>query len=156
MDEEMSKQEISLTAYCGLYCGDCIRYRSIAADLARNLGNELQEVKFDKYAEVKSASVKEFKHYKECLEVLGVIAKLKCDTPCRAGGDGRSNSCEIKKCVQSKDFEGCWECDEFEICEKFEFLKPFHGDTPQKNLRKIKEYGLDRWVEHREKFYLWL
>ena len=152
----MNDQEIELTAYCGLYCGDCIRYRSKAADLARELENELQKVKFDGYAEVKSTSVKEFGYYKEFCRVLDVIAKLKCDTPCRAGGDGCLQPCEIKECVQSKNLEGYWKCNEFERCEKFEFLKPFHGDTPHKNLRKIKEYGFDRWVEHREKFYVWL
>ena len=151
----MNKQEIRLTAYCGLYCSDCIRYKNKFADLAQDLENELQKAIFDKYAEVKSASVKGFEHYKIFREVLAAIAKLKCDTPCRAGGDGCSQSCEIKKCVESKNLEGCWECNEFERCEKFKFLKPFHGDTAQKNLINIKEYGLDRWVEHREKFYLW-
>ncbi len=152
----MNKQEIELTAYCGLYCGDCIRYRSKFSDLARDLESELQKVKFDKYAGVKSTSVKEFRHYKEFYKLLDALAKLRCDTSCRTGGDGCSQPCKIKKCVQSKNLEGCWECDEFEKCEKFEFLKPYHGDTAQKNLRKIKEYGLDRWAKHRKKSYLWL
>jgi hypothetical protein len=87
---------------------------------------------------VKSAAVKELEGYDECLQVLGAIVKLGCDTPCRAGGDGCSRPCEIKR------------------CDKFEFFKPIHGDTTKGNLRKIKEYGLNRWVEHREKFYSWL
>jgi len=152
----MSKQEIELTAYCGLYCGDCIHYRSKSADLAQDLEDELQKVKFGKYAKVKSTSVKEFDYYKEFFALLDVIAKLKCNTPCRAGGDGCSQSCAIKKCVESKNLEGCWKCDESERCGKFKFLKRFHGDTPQENLRKIKKYGLDKWAEHRKKFYLWL
>jgi len=152
----MGKPEIELTAYCGLYCGDCIQYKSKFVDLVRDLANELKKVKFDKYAEVKSASVKEFEHYKEFLEVLDGMAKLKCDIPCRAGGDGCSQPCKIKKCVQSKNFEGCWECDEFEGCGNFEFLKRFHGNTPQENLRKIKKYGLDKWAKYRKEFYLWL
>ena len=39
----MSKQEVELTGYCGLYCGDCIRYRSRAADLAEELLDELRK-----------------------------------------------------------------------------------------------------------------
>jgi len=66
----MNNREADLTAYCGLYCGDCIRYNSKASKLAYDLKEELQRVKFDKYAEVKSLSVKEFKHYKECCELL--------------------------------------------------------------------------------------
>jgi hypothetical protein len=152
----MNNQEAELTAYCGLYCGDCLRYKSKAVDLARDLQTELRKVKFDKYAEVKSAFVKELGHYEKCCQVLDAIVKLECDTPCRAGGDGCLQPCEIKTCVQSKKLEGCWECGEFEGCNKFESFKRFHGDTAKENLRKIKEYGLSVWAGHREKFYRWL
>lgn len=144
-----------LTAYCGLYCGDCIRFRSKTTQLAKDLMTELQIVQFDKYAEVKSAAVKELEHYDECIQVLDAIVNLGCDTLCTAGGDGCSQSCEIKSCVQSKHLSGCWGCNEFEMCDKFEFLKPIHGDTTKGNLRKIKQYGLDGWVKHRGKFYPW-
>jgi hypothetical protein len=151
-----NRQEAELTVYCGLYCGDCLRYKSKAVELARDLICELQAVQFDKYAEVKSAAVKEMEHYKECRQVLDAIVRLGCDTPCRAGGDGCLGPCEIKRCVKLKNLEGCWECDVLERCDKFEFFKPIHGDTTKGNLRKIKEYGLNGWVEHREKFYSWL
>jgi len=153
--EGMSKQEIELTAYCGLYCGDCIRYRSKAADLASDLISVLQNVGFDKYAEVKSLSVKELGHYKECCKVLEAIVGLQCNNPCRVGGGCLTFSCKIVECCQRRGFEGCWECGELEICKEFEFLKPFHGDTSLQNLRKIKELGLSKWVEHRQKFYVW-
>lgn len=151
----MSGQGTELTAYCGLYCGDCIRYRSKAADLARDLRRELQNVGFDKYAEVKSLFVKELLHYGECCRVLEAISELQCNTGCRYGGCP-TFSHKIVECCQTRGLEGCWECDEFEKCKEFEFLEPFHGDTPLRNLRKIKELGLDKWVEHRYKFYQWL
>ena len=50
----MSEKEVKLTAYCGLYCGDCIRYRSKAADLARGLLNELQDTEFDNMLKLKA------------------------------------------------------------------------------------------------------
>jgi len=65
----MSNKEIELTAYCGLYCGDCIRYKSKFVDLARNLNSELQRVVFDKYAEAETASVKKLGHYDEFRDV---------------------------------------------------------------------------------------
>jgi len=151
----MSKQEKELTAYCGLYCGDCIRYKSKAADLARNLAHELQETEFDKYADVESSSVEELRHYKEYCEVLNTIVRLQCNAPCRVGGGCSTFSCKIIECCQHRGLEGCWECDEVEKCDKFEFLKPFCGDMPLQNVRTIKELGLDRWVEHRTKFYIW-
>jgi len=57
-----SQEETNLTAYCGLYCGDCIRYKSKASDLARELSTELQRDRLDKYAEVEAHSIKEFSH----------------------------------------------------------------------------------------------
>ena len=153
---ERSNLEAELTAYCGLYCGDCLRYRSKVTDLARDLLADLQAVRFDRYAEVKSASLEELKHYEECCKVLDAIVSLRCDTPCRLGGDGCLQACEIKSCVQSKKLEGCWECGELEGCDKFEFFRPIHGDNAKENVRKVKKYGLSNWAKHREKFYWWL
>jgi hypothetical protein len=150
-----SNLEAELTAYCGLYCGDCLRFQSKATQLARDLMTELRAIQFDKYAAVKSATVKVLKHYNECLEVLDAVIKLGCDTPCKAGGEGCVQPCQVKNCVESKHMDGCWECSEFERCDKFEFLRPVHGDTTRGNLRKIKEYGLNKWAEHREEFYAW-
>ena len=151
----MESEEKELTAYCGLFCGDCIRYKSKASALARKLTEELQRVKFDKYAEVKSLSVKEFKHYKECLEVLDAIAELQCNNICRGGGCP-TFKCKIIECCNAKGLLGCWECIECENCKELDFLEPFHGDLPKKNLRKIKELGLEQWLEQREKFFKWL
>lgn len=152
---KLKNTEAELTAYCGLYCGDCIRFRSETTQLARDLMSELQAVQFDKYAAVKSAAVKELEHYNECIQVLDTIVKLGCDTPCKAGGEGCLQPCEVKRCVESKNLDGCWECDMFETCDKFEFLRLVHGDTPRGNLRKIKKYGLEGWAKYREKFYPW-
>jgi hypothetical protein len=149
----MSKQEIELTAYCGLYCGDCIRYRSKAADLARDLLSELQNEGWDKYAEISSDEA--FKNYEHCREALNAVARRKCDDACRPGGGCVAFSCRIVDCCLKRGFEGCWQCDEFENCREFEFLKPLHGDTPALNLRKIRELGLDKWAEHRHKCYVW-
>jgi hypothetical protein len=155
MNEENTRRA-ELTAYCGLYCGDCLRFRSKAVELARDFMRELNAVQFNKYAEVKSAAVKELEHYDKFLYVLDAIVKLGCDTPCRAGGEGCSSPCQIKPCVELKNIKGCWECDEFEGCGKFEFLRPVHGNVPKENLRKIRKHGLNEWAKHRGKFYPWL
>ena len=153
---EKDYSEVELTAYCGLYCGDCLRFRSKATELARDLMARLKSMQFDKYANVKKAAVKELEHYDECIDVLDAIVKLGCDTPCRAGGEGCSSPCPIKPCVRSKNLEGCCECDTFEICDKFEFLRPVHADATRDNLRKIRKYGLNQWAGYRTKFYPWL
>ena len=151
----MKTKEKELTAYCGLYCGDCIRYKSKASQLARELKEELQRTQFEKYAEVKSKFVNAFKNYKECVEVLDAIADLQCNNTCRGGGCP-TFKCKIIECCNTKGLEGCWECNKFENCKELDFLEPFHGDLSKKNLRKIKELGLEKWLKHREKFFKWL
>jgi len=153
---ETGMKEKNLTAYCGLYCGDCIRYQSKASDLADRLLKELELSRFSEYANAKRAHIKEFEHYEKTVSVLKAISELTCETPCRMGGDGCEGSCEIIQCIKEKACEGCWECDSFEGCEKLNFLKPFHGDTPLENLRIIKEFGIDGWARHRKKCYPWL
>ena len=63
----------SLTAYCGLYCGDCIRYRSRASDLAKELAEELKKIKFNEYAKIKSSSLQTLKYYEQFLSALKEI-----------------------------------------------------------------------------------
>jgi len=154
-------EEIELIGYCGLYCGDCIRYRSKASDLARELLCELHATEFDKYAAIKSNSldqldaVKKFEHYGECCKVLEAIAALQCNSPCRIGGGCAPPPCDVLACCREKGFDGCWQCDEFEKCGKFESFRAIYGDSPRQNLRTVKKFGLDKWVGRRHKCYIW-
>ena len=109
-DKIIKTEEKELTAYCGLYCADCIRCESKASELARKLREELQRVEFEKYAKVKSMFVKEFKHYRKCVEVLDAIAELQCNNTCRGGGCP-TFKCKIIECCNTKGFKGCLECD---------------------------------------------
>ena len=152
----MEENERDLTAYCGLYCGDCIRYKCRASDLADELLIEIEERHFAEYAKVKSRKIAEFKNMDSAIRTLKAIAALRCEIPCRLGGDGCGGSCEIARCVKNRAIEGCWECDGFETCEKFQDLRAFHGDGPRMNLEKIRQYGLGSWAKHREKCYPWL
>jgi len=149
-------REEDLTAYCGLYCGDCIRFQWEASDLAKDLREQFEKRRFSDYAKVKAIHVPEFGHYELMIRTLKAVSELKCQVPCRLGGDGCAGSCEIVVCVKEKSFRGCWECATFETCGKLDFLKPFHGDAPVRNLRKIKEMGIESWAGHREKCYPWL
>ena len=149
-------KEKDLTAYCGLYCGDCVRYKSKASDLADELLNEIERLHLSEYANVKQTHKKEFSYFSTLISSLKALSEIKCGIPCRLGGDGCGGSCEIARCIETTSFEGCWECNEFEKCNKFDFLKSFHGEAPVNNLRKIKKHGLDNWAKYREKCYPWL
>ena len=145
-----------LTGYCGLYCGDCMRYLSRASELANDLLKEFTKTQFSEYARVKQSQIPDYEHYEPMVGLLAHVAQLRCETPCSLGGDGCIGSCPIIACVKDKSFEGCWETSEYETCEKFDSLKPFCGDTPLRNLGKIKEFGITAWAKHRGKFYPWV
>jgi len=112
--------------------------------LARDLRKILREAKFKKAAQGLSKYFKEFQNYELCYEVLGAMVKLRCKRICKDGGG--PPFCKIRKCCQKLDLNGCWECEEFETCEKLDFLKPVHDDAHIKNLKKIKKQGIDNFV----------
>lgn len=139
------KKNKDLVAYCGLYCGDCPGFKGEIADSARDLRKKLREEKFDRAARWLSEKVKPFKKYADFDEVLGAMVKLRCGKQCRQRS--AATSCKIRKCCQKNNFLGCWECVGFETCEKFDFLRPVHEDAHLKNLRKIKNLGIDKFIE---------
>jgi len=59
----------------------------------------------------------------------------------------------VRKCCVKKGIEGCWQCDEFETCEKEGFLKIAHGDGHIKNLRKLKKKGVDEFIKGKKYWY---
>jgi len=144
----MAVNNTRMTAYCGLYCGDCPFHEGTIPDLARDLRKELRKARFDKVAEV--IPFKEFENYQEAYEVMGAMVKLRCKG-CKTSS--RSKFCDIAKCAIKKGYEGCWECGEFTDCGKMEFLAHVHGDGHIKNLRKIKRVGVDQWVKEGPLWY---
>lgn len=129
--------ESGLIAYCGLDCAECVNHKGEIADMARNLRKKLREEKFDKMVPGLSKFFKSFQNYEVCYEVLGAMVRLLCNRACREGGG--NPYCKIRLCCQKKEIDGCWECAEFETCQKMDFLKPVHGDEHLKNLRKLKK-----------------
>jgi len=139
----MGNQNKELVAYCGLCCLDCFGYKGKVADLARDLRKELRESKFKNFADFMSQTSfgRIYKDYDLCYEVLGAMVKFRCRKGCKAGGG--PPTCKIRKCCQKKNLEGCWKCDEFEKCDKLNFLNPVHENAHRDNLRLIKKKGID-------------
>ncbi len=134
-------KDTNLIAFCGLYCGDCHGFTGKIPDLARDLRKELREIHYDKFAGFISTYSfgKDFKNYDECYKVLGAMVKFRCRKGCRNGGG--SPFCKIRKCVQKKNLDGCWDCSKFENCKELNFLEPVHGNAHIKNLRAINKKG---------------
>ncbi|MDD4876349.1 MAG: DUF3795 domain-containing protein [Dehalococcoidales bacterium] len=135
----------NLVAYCGLYCGDCFNYKGEIADLARDLRSKLRKAKFNKVSQGLARYFKDFNDYEQCYSVLGAMVRLRCKKTCSNGGG--NPACKIRICCRKKSIAGCWECDEFENCNKFAFLKPIHGDANLKNLVKIKRNGIGGFIK---------
>jgi hypothetical protein len=136
-----------LIAYCGLYCGDCYRYKGRIADLARDLRKELRQEKFELTADTMSQTsfFAAFKDYPQCYELLGEMVKFRCKRSCRGGGG--PPVCRIRDCCQKKGIDGCWQCDVFDTCKKLDFLKPFHDDAHIKNLKILKKSATASFLE---------
>jgi len=139
------KTSKALMGYCGLYCGDCPAYKGEIADLARDLRKKLRESRVDRASPFLAKVHEGYKNYKQCYEVLGLLMNMHCKKVCRKRV--RPPSCEMRKCCLEKNIQGCWECEEFETCEKSDWIKPIHGDAHIKNLRRIKRQGMDGFLK---------
>jgi hypothetical protein len=138
------KNNIELLAYCGLYCGDCAGYTGEIADAARVLKETTEKYKFAQTARhLFAKELKDFDHFRE---MLNFMTELKCPKPCRQHNDGEVK-CEILKCCREKGFYACHECDSFETCEKLKKLGGLHGESHIKNLRAIREMGIENWIK---------
>jgi len=147
------KEDITLIAFCGLYCGNCHGHTGRIPDLARDLRKELRDIHYDRFASFISnySFGKDFKNYEECYKVLGAMVKFRCRNGCRNGGG--SPFCKIRKCAQKKNLDGCWECEIFQTCNKLEFLEPVHGDAHIKNLKKLSISGKKDFVKDKTLWY---
>jgi hypothetical protein len=136
-----------LIAYCGLYCGDCHGYQQKIPDLARDLRKELRKAKYQKLADSLATSTfgQVFQDYNKCYQVLGAMVKFRCHQGCRAGGG--PPFCKIRNCCQKKGVVGCWECTEFESCDKLDFLRPVHDEGHLKNLRALQQKGTEEFIK---------
>lgn len=143
------------TAYCGIYCPDCIHYQNKYNELAHDLEKHLMEINFADYAKIESPFGQGFSPWNEFSKILNTLANTKCNIPCRSGGGCSGKPCEIMECCMKKGFEGCWDCSEIKECKKFVFLEPRCGEMPKKNIQEIKIHGIENWTSKRHNFYIW-
>jgi hypothetical protein len=145
------------TAFCGLYCKDCIPSNGELFAAINKLMDLLDNLGFDHYAKFKSSRIKEFQNYETFRRLLTEMRKLKCETNCFEGPVseyGCNKNCRMRKCVIEKGIAGCWDCEAYKVCEKLEVHKKFHPGM-EHNLDMIKEFGLENWLDKRGKHYQW-
>lgn len=141
------------TAYCGLYCGDCIPSSHRLFELLDELQQLSLVLGLREYAELLAGKKAAFEDYAAHERMIAELAALRCPAPCRRGG-GRPD-CAIRACAASRGFEGCWECADRRGCALLQPLRDFHLGTIDANLDAIAEHGPDAWAEKRGKHYPW-
>ena len=126
----------NLAGYCGFYCGVCEIYR------AYRDSQELREIIAEKHGcspgEVRCAGCR-------AVEEIG----WKYDKEW-------SLNCKIRKCAIEKGVEFCIDCEDFEKCTKFkkfaEICKGL-GIEVIRNMKEIKEKGIEKWLTEQDKKY---
>jgi hypothetical protein len=172
-----------LVCPCGLTCCDCMYYKKEIYEAALKLMNLIVDSKLDIFLEACSnektiAAIGEhldldrstlhtklvekygvFKEMPTFMNVLEGIIKMQCKITCReargcsSGGD--TIKCKALKCLESKNYEGCWQCGEFENCEKLQFLKMSYGFVINENLRIVREKGEEGVKPRGSQYYAW-
>jgi hypothetical protein len=140
------------TAYCGLYCRDCIPSDARLYETVDKLDALLGDLQFGHYAALKAKSDPAFRDYGAFVRVLRSVKGLKCKNLCTEGGC--KENCRIRDCVLEKRIRGCWACEKFEACGMHESLKTVHPCLVH-NLRMIRQYGPDNWSDKRGRHYNW-
>ena len=112
---------VTLTAYCGLDCSQCFGYTKTISEAAKQLRRTMRAEKM-KQVWPSMPFLGDYGAFKKDLDAL---AGLRCKG-CRDGGG--NPFCKIRKCAQKLSYEGCWECDGFETCDKLTFLEAGHKD----------------------------
>ncbi|TYB31750.1 MAG: DUF3795 domain-containing protein [Candidatus Mcinerneyibacterium aminivorans] len=124
--------ELRYDSYCGLYCGACPFFNATVEG----------EEKLDKL-------------YEKIKENNNQIEKsdLKCKGCKSNTHSAYCENCEIRVCIEKKDLNFCYECDQYPC----EFLSNFRKDSAAhhsiifKNLETIQMLGVDKWIENQEK-----
>lgn len=172
-----------LVCPCGLTCCDCMFYKKDIYETAAKLKQLLVDSKLDVFltlcsnektidamrAHLESDNATAhsklsdrlglFKDMPAFMKVLDGISNIQCKTTCREAGGcstgGETAKCKALKCLESKKYDGCWQCGEFEDCEKLQFLRMSYGHVINENLNIIKEKGAEEVPSRGTQYYAW-
>lgn len=127
----MNKTDKKLVGYCSLYCPKC--YKMTISNAAAKLKKELE----NPYICEKTHFLSE-----QFLSNLNELMALHCPKICKDGGG--NPDCIIRKCCVQRKLNGCWECTEFESCDKLK-------EQYVRNIKRIKEIGIYGYFKERGK-----
>lgn len=167
---------------CGLNCLDCLFYKPEIYEAAEKLKEVIETNEFDTFLRMISSNYswgvgklfemdqdktgqevyKYFESFKQMpmfLNILNNIVKLQCKKTCQEAGGcsigGVVHKCDLLKCMESKGYKGCWECSDFEDCDKLKLREKAYGKSIQCNLKTIKSNGAEAVKPRGKSYYVW-
>lgn len=124
----MSDEQQRLAGFCGIYCGSCPVYR------ADRDGDEPAK-------------------FRLAFATRCTLDKIRCEG-CRSSARFvLSEHCMFRRCAKGRGLEGCTFCRDYP-CET---ILSFYGDgtqlqaDAQDNARRIREIGIDAWLEEADR-----
>jgi hypothetical protein len=164
---------------CGLVCTDCLFYKPEIYETAQKLRNTIKDSQLDVFLSSisesgswksisthlngKQSDFKEyfevFSNFQDFMNILEGLTDLQCKSTCRETGGcsmgGKLHKCEAVKCVQSKGYEGCWECQDYKHCKKLNFVKKVYGDTINETFSTMNAEGNQAVNAYGNNYYAW-
>ena len=145
--------DAGLVTYCGIYCGDCLGYTGVIAEAAEEFLDVLDKYKF--YMTAKYVFPERLGDYDRLIDMLLFMTEMRCHKTCRERTDEEA-SCVVRDCCKTHGFSACHECSDFEKCETLRsVLGGLHLDVCLKNLREMREMGLEAWLRDGTKHHYW-
>jgi len=164
--------EAKYIAPCGMTCCDCNLYKSDIYEAARTFKEVIEKHEFDtflaNFSKTNLSFFHDFKKIPEFMAMLEKIISMQCENVCSeakgcsipqvdeimGGIVKESNKCNVLICIESKGYEGCWECNELESCEKKKFFR-IYGNVPVENCILVRDFGKDAVKPRGNKYYIW-
>jgi hypothetical protein len=165
--------ESKYIAPCGMTCCDCLFYNSNIYQAARKFKEVIVEHQFDKFLSHFSKSnlsfFHDFKKMEEFMAMLDKIISMQCENVCSENGGcsiprvdevmggivKESHKCNVLICIESKGYQGCWECNELESCDKKKFFTYTYGNSPVETCKVVRDFGKKAVNPRGNKYYKW-
>jgi hypothetical protein len=135
---------MTLTTYCGLYCGACDIYQKRIGKAAGELKKIMGIYEFNTFAP-QIPGLEEFETFEKVLDNLIMIFG-QCQACRQGGGDPE---CQIRQCCKEKEIDTCAQCDAMP-CDKLNMILD-HYPGLKDNLLEIKTSGLEQWSQKQQK-----
>ena len=128
MDRGDLEKVIPQIGRCGIWCGSCAVGNGVLMELARRYRGMVESHGLEHWGATGF-------DYAEFIKGLGCISQLEVCPGCLSGG-GR-DECQLRQCMQAREFDSCVDCGEFSDCPHGELLEHMRSGARRAGLTVI-------------------